>query len=170
MPEYEKTKHLFRDDDSDSAPERSAPGCDHMEIVGIWVIKEAITFDENANRVWRSKEDVLADDSLDEDFKEAFLTKFAFEDDGFMHTIMPIPAEITQEEIDQALAEGEIELYGDGFMSVEKHPWKIEDGKLMVDTGIKGEVFGEKISPWAEAPIKDGIMEYVTYRLVKERF
>ena len=99
-----------------------------MEIVGIWVIKEAITFDENANRVWRSKEDVLADDSLDEDFKEAFLTKFAFEDDGFMRTIMPIPAEITQEEMDQALAEGEIELYGDGFMSVEKHPWKIEDG------------------------------------------
>ena len=96
-PKYEKTKHLFRDDDSDSAPDCSAPGCDHMEIVGIWVIKEAITFDENANRVWRSKEDVLADDSLDEDFKEAFLTKFAFEDDGFMRTIMPIPAEITQE-------------------------------------------------------------------------
>ena len=40
----------------------------------------------------------------------------------------------------------------------------------MVDTGVKGEVFGEKVSPWVEAPIVDGIMEYVAYRLEKERF
>ena len=41
--------------------------------------------------------------------------------------------------------------------------------KYLVDTGAKGEVLGETISPWVEAKINDGVMEYVMYRLVKER-
>lgn len=152
-----------------SKPGKSASGCGGADFKGVWVIKEAMMFDKDLNRSWRAKEDVMADESLDEDLKSTFDTRFVFDENGTMYTVLPIPEYVTQEQIDQALASGELELYGDGFMALEKHPWKMEDGKLMVDTGAKAEVFGEEISPWVEATIADGVMQYMTYRLVKER-
>ena len=82
--------------------------------------------------------------------------------------VVPIPEGVSQEQIDQAVASGQIDLYGDRFMALEKHPWKVEGGKLMIDTGAKGEVFGEAVSPWTEATVVDGVMQYVAYRLIKE--
>ncbi len=146
----------------------SAPGCGDIDVAGVWIVKEAMVFDEDLNRTWKTKEAAMADGSADEDALKTFDTKFVFSDDGFVKMVVPIPEGVTQEQIDQAVTSGQIDLYGDRFMALEKHPWKIEDGKLMIDTGAKGEVFGEAVSPWTEAPVVDGVMQYVAYRLIKE--
>ena len=31
-----------------------------------------------------------------------------------------------------------------------KHVWKEEDGKILYNTNITGEIFDEELSPWAE--------------------
>ena len=139
-----------------------------MDITGIWTIKEIMMFDENLNKVWKTKEQALADKPEDDDTENLFSSRFAFCDDGFVRTVIPIPEGASQKEIDQAVAAGEAELCGDGCISVEKHPWKIEDGKIMIDSGAKGEVLGEEISPWVEAPLTDGVLQYLMFRLVKE--
>ncbi len=157
-------RHVGTNDDAD------APGREPLDVIGTWIVVEAMRFDEDMNRKWMTKEEVMADDSIDEDAKEPFRYKLVFMEDGTQCTTMPIPEDVTQEEIDQAVAEGEIELFEEKYMALEKHLWKIEDGKLMIDTGMKGEVLGEEVSPWVEAPITDGIMEYMMFRLKRERF
>ena len=77
------------------------------------------------------------------------------------------PADMSQEEVDEMVAAGEMELY-DGYLVYEKHPWKEEDGKVLFDSGMKGEVFGEAVSPWVEIKGSDDELFLFSYKLVRD--
>ena len=139
-----------------------------MDIIGIWNVAQAMTFDEDLNNVWRTKDDVMADESADDDLKELFDAKIAFCEDGFVRSLYAIPEDMSQEEIDEMVGSGEAELYGDGYMSMERRPWKVEDGKILVDTGMKAEVLGEEVSSWTEVKVLDGLVEYMMFRLARD--
>lgn len=43
----------------------------------------------------------------------------------------------------------------DGYSVIESTVWKEENGKFYYDTGIEGEVLGEKVDSFAEIPVTD---------------
>ncbi len=138
-----------------------------MELSGKWIIKEVLKFNDNYEREWVSAEAMLADEAVDPSDKKLLSSSAVFDDDGFIKLMMPLPEEIPQEELKELLDSGEIEMYGDDMIVYEKHPYKLVDGKLMFDTGTKGEVLGEAIDPWAQIKEADGMLEFMSYHLAK---
>lgn len=139
-----------------------------MNIIGKWKISEAMVFDKDLKSTWRAAADILADDTLEDYVKESVAYRYVFTDDGKALTLFPIPADMPREELDELLSSGEASLYDDNTIIVEEKEWKEEDGKLLYNTGVKGEVLGEEVSPWTEIrPTADGI-ELITFRLVRE--
>ena len=138
-----------------------------MVYSGLWKLKEVLVFNEDFERVWKSVDELLADENTDSSDKKLYSMLIEFSDDGFVKMMMPIPEGVSQEEIDEALSSGELELYGDNLMVFEKHPWKETDGKIKYDTGTKGTVFGEPIDPWDEVKEEDGMVRILTYHLVR---
>ncbi len=138
-----------------------------MELSGKWIIKEVLKFNDNYEREWVSAEAMLADEEVDPSDKKLLSSSAVFDDDGFIKLMMPLPEEIPQEELKELLDSGEIEMYGDDMIVYEKHPYKLVDGKLMFDTGTKGEVLGEAIDPWAQIKEADGMLEFMSYHLAK---
>ena len=140
-----------------------------MNVLGTWKIKTAQTLDrETFNMVEKSVEDILADESIDNDEKKMLACKFIFKDDGYVYTAMPIPEDMPQEEIDEYINSGEGWII-DGLLGFERKEWKEEDSKVKFNTGIKGEVLGETVDPWLEiTENEDGSIKYFTYGLVKD--
>lgn len=138
-----------------------------MDIKGFWKIKEAMTFNEKFERLWRDVADIINDESTDDETKEMLSTVAEFTDDGQLLLMMPIPEGASKEEIDEAVASGELELHENGMMIYEKHPYKVEDGKITYDTGAKAEVFGEKISSWDEIKTDGDVIQLLMYRLIR---
>ena len=136
-----------------------------IDVVGRWRIKEALVMDSDLNKTWRSVEDIMADDSIDD--KNIYLSKAEFLENGRLLMMLEKPDDISQEEIDEMVSSGEMELYGD-YLVYEMFPWKVEDGKIMFDTGTKGEFLGEEVSPWAEITGNDEEILLFTYKLVRD--
>ena len=138
-----------------------------MKLEGIWKVKEMTCFGEDG-AFWRSAEDCMRDDAMDDDVKEPLTWKYLFDADGTFKVLRPIPLQVPQEEIDRAAAAGQVELFDSRTMIVEQRPWKEENGKFYYDTGIQGEAMGEKTSPWVEIKeTVDGI-ELMFYRLIRD--
>ena len=116
---------------------------------------------------WVKAEDHLAQDDLDREMAAMLKYQVLFEENGNFGFLMPIPEDLSQKEIDEALASGEFELK-DGMILVDKHHWKVENGKNMADIGHEGEVMGEKVGPWEELKEVDAeTIEMMIYRLRK---
>lgn len=136
-----------------------------MDIIGTWKIAE---MQDILKKDWRTAADIAADPEAPDYLKEGLQYGYRFTADGEMQVLCPIPEGVSKEEIDEALASGELELLDDNTMVLERKAWKEEDGKLLFDSGEKGEVFGEAVSPWRELiPVGD-LLEMATYRLKKE--
>jgi hypothetical protein len=73
---------------------------------------------------------------------------------------MPIPKHVTQAQIDEAVASGEIKIV-DGMMCCEKpKEWKAVNGDYWYNTEEHREVFGEIKSPWDKiTPDADGFID-----------
>ena len=92
-------------------------------------------------------------------------TVVVFNEDGTIDFFCPLPEGVSQEEIDAALAAGQLRLK-DGMMVMDQKQWRNEDGKVFTNTGAEGEVLGEKIGPWEELKMLDGDkIEMMLYRL-----
>ena len=138
-----------------------------MNIIGKWKISEAMVFNEDLTQTWRTAAEILADDKLDDYVKESIGFGYAFTDDGKALTLYPLSGDIPKEELDEMLSSGKASLYDESTIIVEEKEWKEEDGKLLYNTGMKGEVLGETVSPWVEIkPTADGI-EVMSFRLVR---
>lgn len=138
-----------------------------MNVIGKWKIAASLTYDDNGKQVWKTVEEIAADPEADPFDLEMYDSIFVFSEDGFVRTIVALPEDTPQEEIDAAVEAGEAELYAPGFIAMEKTPWKEENGKLYFDSGVEGEVLDEKVDPWTEIiPTDDGI-QYATLRLVR---
>lgn len=140
-----------------------------MNVVGLWKIKKAVQFDAATMKMVEKDVDaIIADSSIPDDEKKMLYAKFLFTEDGWIKTLFPIPEDIPKEELDEMLESGEMELYGDSFLVIEKKGWKEEDGKLKFDTGTKGEVMGEAVDPWAEIKETEYGIMLMVYGLEKE--
>ncbi len=137
-----------------------------MDIKGLWKVDKVIGFDENYDQIWKDAQAIINDPEADADEKQMAQAKVEFGDDGMVRMLMAIPEDLPKEELDAAVAEGEIELRGD-MMVAEQHPWKEEDSKFFFDSGIQGEAFGEELSSWEEITETENGIEMFTFRLVK---
>lgn len=87
-------------------------------------------------------------------------------EDGTLYMLMPLPEGVSEEEVNAAVAAGEITLY-DGMMCERPLKWEERDGALWFDTGIEGEVFGEAADTWTKATDDDGYFNFMTFRFSK---
>ena len=86
--------------------------------------------------------------------------------DGKLYLLSPLPEGVSQEEVDKAVAAGVITML-DGMMRGRPIAWEVRNGELWYDTGIEGEVFGEKADSWVNAIDEDGYFIFATTRFVK---
>ena len=139
-----------------------------INLIGKWNIVESMQFnDEKGCLDWAKIEDILAQEDVDREIAMLAKSIVLFEEDGNLVFLTPLPEGVSQEEIDEAVAAGEITLR-DGMMITQQNHWKVENGKNMADTGVEGEVLGEKVGPWEELKELDGnTIEMMMYRLRK---
>lgn len=137
-----------------------------MNLEGIWTVKEVISFGDDG-AFWRPLQECLADDTLADEMKMFFSCKFLFDTDGMLKLLSPIPDGVPQEEIERAAAAGQVQLYDSKTMIIEQYPYKEENGAYYYDSGIQGEVLGEKVSSWMKIEETEDGIEWMTYRLVK---
>ena len=137
-----------------------------MDVKGLWKVDKVIGFDENYDQIWKDAQAIINDPEADADEKQMAQAQVEFGDDGVVRMMLPIPEGIPKEELDAAVAEGEIELRGNQ-MKAEQHPWKEEDGKFFFDSGIQGEAFGEELSSWEEIVETENGIAMFTFKLIK---
>ena len=137
-------------------------------LVGKWVVAETMHFnEEKCTLEWAKVEDVLSKGDLDRETAMLLDTVVIFQEDGTIDFLCPLPDGVSQDEIDAALAAGQLKLK-DGMMMMDSKHWKEENGKILTDTGARGEVLGEQVGPWVELKEVDGDMiEMMMYRLKK---
>lgn len=136
------------------------------DYIGKWRVAEIMTYDEETSGlVWAKIEDLLAKPDIDEELAHATKSIVEFDKDT-IYLLSPIPEGVSKEEIDEALASGELTLR-DGMICPESFEWKIEDGKAYIDSHAEGEVLGEKVSPWVEIKEVGDMIEIMTFRVVR---
>ena len=135
-----------------------------MNLIGKWQIAELLQFDDEKGMIWTKASDLLTSEDVDKDMQMMAKTVALFEENGELFLLSPIPEGVSQQEIDEAVAAGEIQLR-DGQMITGQHHWKVENGKNMTDTGMEGEVLGEKVGPWEEVKeIDEHTVEIMMFR------
>ena len=137
-----------------------------MSILGKWRISEIMRFDEDKGMIWIKTEDALKLPEADKD-SETLFNSDIYIDDKYIVFVADIPEGATQEEIDEAVNSGAVELYSAGRMIVGKYEYKCEDGQYLYDTGMKGEVFGEPVSSWDKLEVTDDYIDMIFYRLTR---
>lgn len=139
-----------------------------MNLIGKWQIAETLQFNEEKSCFdWTKVSDILSQEDVDKDMIMLLNAVVVFESDGNLTFMSPLPEGVTQEEIDEAVAAGEIQLR-DGKMITQQNHWKTENGKNLADTGAEGEVLGEKVGPWEEIKeVDDNTIELMMFRLRK---
>lgn len=150
------------------------------EIVGTYETYMALSFDGESFTVM-TKEDALAGlnagrekGEVSEDQIEmammVFNTRTEFTDDHKVITWMKIPSNVSQEQIDAAIASGELGEVKDGYFSPEgPKEWKAVDGKYYYNSGEEREMFGEKQSPWDELKVGGDMVEYPDGKMVLKK-
>ena len=151
-----------------------------MNYVGKWRFHSIGVINESDSLTYISAEEYLKSpmpyiDETDEDAvndeirerKQIISGCIEICEDGKLYILMPLPEGVTQEEVDAAVAAGEISLRS-GMLCSGVIPWEERNGDLWFDSGIEGEVFGEKADTWVKATSEDGLFTYMTIRYEKE--
>ena len=128
-----------------------------MDITGIWRVSQLCRSGGGSGPYWVSADDLIT--SGDPVYADIARSKILFDNDGFAKSIMKIPREVTRDQISQALETGELELFGEDMMVVDKHNWKSENGKYYYDSGISG---------WVEITYENGMIELLSNRWIRE--
>jgi len=139
-----------------------------MDIIGRWKVAKALYIDpETGANSWETPEALILDGRADEEYAMMMTSVFDFCEDGYVRAAMQIPEMISKEEIDEAVKAGEITLYDGNMMLLEEKAWKEENGKYYYDSGVDGTVGDEKVSPWIELTEEDGMIELMTFKLIR---
>ncbi|MBR2254798.1 MAG: hypothetical protein IJ856_03125 [Candidatus Methanomethylophilaceae archaeon] len=133
-----------------------------MDYLGFWKIKKVMMLGDDDEDPWKTIEQALESDSIDDDTKKFLTDRFMFSEDGTVKVLEPFKEGVTQQDIDEAVAAGIIEVY-DNLLVAGLYHWKEEGGKVFVDSGFGG---GEP--DWGEVTETDGMLNFLTYKLVRE--
>lgn len=98
-----------------------------------------------------------------------FGTVFIFTENHRMITLSPIPDDVSQKEIDEAVASGEVTLK-DGMLCDDPNgkEWKGVNGDYWYNSEEEAVICGEKASPWRKiTPDKDGRIEIQMFIIEK---
>lgn len=88
-------------------------------------------------------------------------------ENGKMESLMPIPyEEYSKEEIDAAIAEGDIVLKDD-MMLIEEKEWKEENGRFYYSCGTVTEGDDQPQTNWEELEIEGDKLVVMTMRYTK---
>ena len=149
-----------------------------MNYIGIWKF-HSIGVMRDEEIVYISGEEYLKEpmphiDETDEEAvadeirerKIAIAMQIKICEGGKLYLLTPIPEGVPQEEVDSVIASGELMLVDDMLC---EHPvdWEERNGELWFDTGIEGEVLGEKADSWAKAINEEGMLELMNIRFAK---
>ncbi|MBQ6893014.1 MAG: hypothetical protein IJN48_02305 [Clostridia bacterium] len=149
-----------------------------MNYIGKWLFHSIGEMDDDGIRYLNAEEYLASPmmyiDETDEEAvadelserKKMIGTQIRVLADGTLYMLMPLPDGVTKEEVDAAVAAGEITLY-DGMMCERPMKWEERDGALWFDTGIEGEVYGEAADTWAKATDDEGYFNFMNIRFVK---
>lgn len=149
--------HITKEPDIDEI-EPSPEDLKMKAIVGRWKIYKTFAPIGNSFEL-HTKDEVVAEldkkkaaGAIEEDEYNETLSMFdavmEFTDDYKVLSYMPIPKHVTQEQIDQAVASGEVKIV-DGMMCCEEpKEWKAVNGHYYYNTKEHREIFGEIKSPW----------------------
>lgn len=152
----------------------------HKEIVGRYAVAKTIA-SVGDNFGLFSLEEVTADldrrraaGEIDQDEYDESMQMFSFvvefTDDGQVIEWSPLPKGVSQKEIDEALAAGEIKCVRDGFFSTNSRPWKYVKGAFYYDTQETRELFDKPVSPWDELKFdEDGYLVYGSGMMLLKR-
>lgn len=121
------------------------------EVLGLWKMKKVVTFDDNFNMKYITMEEMLEKDD-DKDAKIIAISVWDFTPDGNIE--MKIPIDKTEYTVEQLEAEGMKVIDGYIISDDGKH-WKEKDGEVYADTGMKGEVLGEKVDGWEKLELDE---------------
>ena len=149
--------HITKEPDIDEI-EPSPDDLKMKAIVGRWKIYKTLAPIGNSFDL-HTKDEVVAEldkkkaaGAIEEDEYNQTLSMFdavmEFTDDYKVLSYMPIPKHVTQEQIDEAVASGEVKIV-DGMMCCEEpKEWKAVNGHYYYNTKEHREIFGEIKSPW----------------------
>lgn len=150
-----------------------------MNYIGKWEFHSIGVMDDSFTMVYMGKEEYLRSPMpyVDEEDAEAVAeemqerqmmvsTQLQINEDGTLVFLVPLPEDAPMEEVEQAVAAGEIQLV-DGMLCRSSCRWEERDGELWYDTGMEGEVFGEEVDGWAKALDENGLFTFATTRFVK---
>jgi len=136
-----------------------------MSFLGKWKFASMMSFSDEGERVWLTPEQLMAQPIEEEDEEVASHEKkerqqmidtvLEVAEDGKMYALMPIPADVPQEEIDEAVKKYGIKLRN-GYMEMEAHEWEDRDGVFYYNSGIRGEFLGEETDPWLKGSDEEG--------------
>jgi len=149
-----------------------------MSYIGKWVFHSIGTFGEEGivyldaeeylnfpmEYVDESDPDAVADEMNER--RKMIATEIRVCEGGELYMLMPLPEGVSKEEVDAAVAAGEIMLY-DGMMTERPLKWEDRGGELWYDSGIEGEAFGEATDPWVKAIDDDGFLNFINIRFTK---
>ncbi len=143
-----------------------------MSYVGKWVFHSIGTITDSDEMVYLGAEDYLKSpmpyiDETDEDAvadelqqrKSMIGMQIEIAKDGKMYMLMPLPEGVDKEEVDAAVASGEITLR-DGMMLGGCESWEERDGVLWYTTELSED-------GWTKGSDDDGFVFFMTIRFVK---
>lgn len=149
-----------------------------MNIVGTWKISHIQGCDEDDNAVLLNEEEykkfLVRSEYPAERINERMMVfgqKFKFTEDNFVEMMRPIPESISQEEIDEAVASGDVKIVDGMMIMCSSDPddavkWKEEDGKLLVTAEFN---FETNEMDWAAINVVDeDTLDYMLFRIVRE--
>ena len=139
-----------------------------MDIIGKWKVAKVGVFDIDEGMQMKTVEQVMAMEDTEEilETKEMAQATFLW----VTAKTMQLRAMVPQEAIAEAKAAGEeIPLNKDGSVTLQKMPWKEEDGKILCKMGDEGEIDGEEMDPWQVVGLdEDGVITFGMLGFVKE--
>lgn len=143
-----------------------------MRYVGKWVFHSIGAVTDSDEMVYLSTEDFLKSPMpyIDETDEEAVANELRERktmigmqieicEDGKLYMLMPLPEDATKEEIDAAVASGEIHLRG-GMIAGGPEAWEERDGVLWYTTDLSED-------GWTKGSDEDGFVCFMTVRFVK---
>ena len=124
-----------------------------MDIKGLWKISEINAFDADFNQTWYKVQDLLANESVNEQQKVMANASYFFGDDGIVLILFPK----SYQKMGQ-----DAQIFRNEYIIAKKNKWKEDGGKFLINTQDSDDRWEELI------PTDDGFELFGYQRIVKE--